>query len=256
MTAANKRVLITGASGLIGGLVLRDLAEKYEFTALNRRPVADIPCLQASIDDRDAIAPAFEGIDTVLHLAADIRNGSSWEVMLETNIKGTYKVFEASRTNGVKRIVFASSGAATVGPQFHVSPIKEIAAGDYDSVPLVWDKLDHSSPFWPVDFYGLSKAFGEVLGRMYASEHRMSVICLRIGAVLESDRPEIARHVAGYLSHRDCVQMIDRSLGALASIRYDVFDVVSDNRWAVRDVAHARQVLGYEPQDSSDGFTF
>ena len=88
------------------------------------------------------------------------------------------------------------------------------------------------------------------MGRMYASEFDMSVICLRLGALLKDDRPEIVRHVPGWLSHRDCVQMIDRCIGAPDSLRYDIFDIVTDNRWAVRDISHAREVLGYEPQDS------
>ena len=66
----NKKVLITGASGLIGGLVLDGLSDKYEFSGLSRRPVGGIPHTAASITDAEAIKPAFEGIDTVLHLAA------------------------------------------------------------------------------------------------------------------------------------------------------------------------------------------
>jgi hypothetical protein len=50
--------------------------------------------------------------------------------------------------------------------------------------------------------------------------------------------------------------MIDRCLSAPDSLRYDILDMVSDNRWSIRDCAHAREVLGYGPQDSSDGYTF
>ena len=46
MTSDKKTVLITGANGLIGGLVLQGLGDKYEFSALNRRAVDGIPCLQ------------------------------------------------------------------------------------------------------------------------------------------------------------------------------------------------------------------
>ena len=62
-------VLVTGASGLIGGIVLDRFRNDYEFSGLNRRPVPGIPCVQADIADFDAIRPAFEGIDTVVHLA-------------------------------------------------------------------------------------------------------------------------------------------------------------------------------------------
>ena len=247
MEDAKKRVLVTGASGLIGGLVWRNLGDKYEFSALNRRPVEGIPTLQASIADFGAIMPAFEGIDTVVHLSAYLEDNDGWDGHLEINIKGLRNVFEAARINGVKRIIFASSGSATLGPQHHLSPYKEILAGEYDKVPSEWEKIDHRSPFWSVDIYGVCKAFGEVLGRLYASEHGMSVICLRIGALLAGDRPIEPRNVPGFLSHGDCVQMIDLCLSAPDSLRYDVFDVISNNLWAIRDFAHAREVLGYNP---------
>ena len=71
-----KKVLVTGASGLIGGLVLEGLGHKYEFSALNRRKVEAVPCHQADISDLEAILPAFEGIHSVVHLAAYTRG--SW----------------------------------------------------------------------------------------------------------------------------------------------------------------------------------
>ena len=68
--AGKKHVLITGASGLIGGLTIAALGDKYEFSGLSRRPVQGIPHTQADITDAKAIEPAFNGIHTVLHLAA------------------------------------------------------------------------------------------------------------------------------------------------------------------------------------------
>src|SRR5947209_4722213 len=64
------RVLITGASGLIGRLTIAALQDRYEFSGVSRRPVPEVPCLQADIADAAAIKPAFQGIDMVLHLAA------------------------------------------------------------------------------------------------------------------------------------------------------------------------------------------
>ena len=257
MTAAKKKVLITGASGTIGTITRKGLAHKYDFSGLNRSPVEDIPNLQASIASFDAIAPAFEGIDTVVHLSAENRDVNSWEGNLEINIKGLRNVFEASRINGVKRVIFASSGAVTLGPQYHLSPYMEIAAGEYDKVPETWDMLDENSAYWPYNLYGVTKAFGEVMARLYSSEHGMSMICLRIGALLKgSNRPEVPSHMGGYLSFDDCVQMIDLCLSAPDSLRFDTFDVVSNNKWAMRDTRHAQEILGYDPKDSSDDYTF
>ena len=64
-----KKVLITGMSGLIGGLLKEHLLESggYELTALNRRSVEGITTVQADIADLDAIQPAFEGQEVVVH---------------------------------------------------------------------------------------------------------------------------------------------------------------------------------------------
>src|SRR5262249_13036922 len=65
-----KRVLITGMSGLIGGIMREVLASRYDLVALNRRPVPGVRCVQADIADLQAIRPAFADVDVVLHLAA------------------------------------------------------------------------------------------------------------------------------------------------------------------------------------------
>ena len=75
----NPKVLITGASGLIGGLVLNNLSEKYDFSALNRRKVERVPHRQADIASLDEILPAFNGIDTVLHLSAYLEDVNDWD---------------------------------------------------------------------------------------------------------------------------------------------------------------------------------
>ena len=112
---AKPKVLITGASGLIGGLVIEGLSEKYDFSALNRSKIEGIPLRQADISNIDEILPAFEGIDTVLHLSAFLADVNDWENTNQVNIKGTYNVFEAARKHGVSRVVFASSGSTMLG---------------------------------------------------------------------------------------------------------------------------------------------
>lgn len=70
---SKSRVLITGMSGLIGGIMHRALADDYELVALNRSEVDGVRCVRADIADLNAIRPAFEDVDTVLHLAAFAR---------------------------------------------------------------------------------------------------------------------------------------------------------------------------------------
>ena len=94
---AKKKVLITGASGLIGGLIRKNLGHKYDFSALNRSKVEGIPCTQVDVSDFDAIQPAFEGIDTVVHLVAFTDDVYEWEGTLMVSIGGTRNIYEAGR---------------------------------------------------------------------------------------------------------------------------------------------------------------
>ena len=105
-----KKVLVTGMSGLIGGLLRShlDSLDRYDLSALNRSFVEDVECHQADISDLEAIKPVFLNKEIVVHLSAD-SSGGDWNKLLNANIVGTYNVYEAARLAGVKRIVFASS---------------------------------------------------------------------------------------------------------------------------------------------------
>lgn len=253
-----KKVLLTGASGLIGSILLRNLGDRYEWTGLSRRPVAGIPHFQADVADLNAIRPAFAGQHTVVHLAA--YTGSSedpaaadWESNLSQSIIGVRSVYEAAREAGVRRIVFASSGCVILGFEREY-PFHHLVAGEYDQVPERWPMADQTWPLRPDGVYGACKAFGEVLGRWYADAHDLSVLCIRLGAVLDTDRPKLRRQYPGYLSHGDVTQMVRLCIDAPEDLRYDIFDAVSRNKWAWRSTTHAREVLGYEPQDSPDDY--
>jgi nucleoside-diphosphate-sugar epimerase len=102
-------------SGLIGGAVLRHLGPRYDFRALNRRAIPGVPCHRADIADLDAIQPAFAGVEAVVHLAANASASAPFDETLRANVVGTYNVFEAARRAGVRRVVYASSGATVSG---------------------------------------------------------------------------------------------------------------------------------------------
>ena len=247
-----KKVLITGVSGLIGGLLARHLRELggYEVTALNRRPVEDFPCVQADISDLEAIRPAFEGRDVVVHMSAFTGDTRNWEGNLSGNIIGVRNVYEAARLAGVKRVVFGSSGAAIGGISL-VPPYDAIAAGRYDDVPDDWVKMTHED-VRPLGIYGAAKVWGEALGRHYADACGLSVLCVRIGSVRTDDWPDNPHRVSYFFSHRDILQMLVKCIEAPDDLLYDIFMAVSNNKWTYYDLEHAREVLGYVPQDSAE----
>jgi nucleoside-diphosphate-sugar epimerase len=248
-----KRVLVTGANGLIGTALREMLGDKYEWSALNRRDLPGVPTTQADISNLEAIRPAFEGIDTVVHLAAVARVDATWDDLVDPNLTGTYNVFEAARAAGVKRVIFASSGATVAGVH-REEPFKALVEGRYSDVGGSWPMLTHESMPRPLGLYGVSKVFGEALARYYVDTSPLSIICLRIGWVGEVDRPSAPAQWVNWCSQRDIVQVIDRSIAAPPTLRFDIFFVTSNNRWGYRDLEHTRQVLGYIPQDNAEDY--
>jgi nucleoside-diphosphate-sugar epimerase len=245
-------VLVTGLSGLIGSALRRHVgAGVCELRGLGRRPVPGVRSHQADIADLAAIAPAFDGVDVVVHLAAAV-GSPAFEAVLRNNVVGSYNVFEAARRAGVSRVVFASSGAVVSG--YEQEPdFAALVAGRYGEVQSV-PTLTHESPLHPSGLYGASKVWGEALGRHYADAHGLSVVCVRIGRVNREDRPQAPREFAVWCSQRDVARFLERCIMAPPTVRFEVFFVTSSNRWGYRDLTHAREVLGWEPLDRAEDY--
>ncbi len=260
-----RRVLVTGLGGAVGGAIRPALEERYEVVALSRGGVEGVPPernVRADIAVLEELAPAFEGVDTVVHLAAyggvNSPRGmweAAWEDILRNNIEGTRNVFEAAVAAGVRRVVFASSGATMSGYQSS-SPYAEITRGEYDSVPSEWRMLRPSDEPRPLNLYAVSKLFGEDLARLYVATTDLSIICLRIGACSRDGRPREGDpwNQAIFVSHRDVTDLIVRSIEAPEDVRYDIFFGISNNRWRFRDFSHSTEVLGHVPQDAAEDF--
>ncbi len=253
--AAKPKVLLTGASGLIGGLVLGDLGHKYAFHGLSRRPVAGITHTVADITDLAAVRNAAQGMDMVLHLAAETEDYDEYDKVLAVTMGGTLNMYRAAQEAGVKRVVFGSAGSTMIGYEWYEgSPYAALAANRIQQLPLGERMIMHTDPPRPADFYSVGKLFGEHTGRLFSDKYGMSVLVIRIGAVLPDDKPTIVRELPGYLSHRDLVSIIDKCLSAPMDLKFDIFHAISENSRRWRDTDHAKRVLGWEPQDSSDVF--
>ena len=247
-----KRVLITGASGLIG-TVLRDaLADEYALSGVDLKPVPVLDSLVADMTDLDAILPAFEGVEVVIDLAANPDQDSSWETVRDNNIPSTYNALEAARRAGVKRIIFASSNHAT-GMYENDHPYSAIVAGEYDGIePGSIPPITVDMPIRPDGPYGIGKTFGESAGRYYSDRFGLSVICLRIGTLNREGRPTSVRSFATLLTHGDLAQLVRRCIEAPDSVRFAVLYGVSDNTWRFWDIAAGREVVGYAPEDNAE----
>lgn len=147
-------------------------------------------------------------------------------------------------------MVYASSGAVVSGYERDL-PYRALAEARYDEAPT-WCQLTHETPVRPAGLYSCSQVWGEALGRHYADTHGLSVICLRIGHVTAEDRPVAPRDFSVWCSQRDVARMIELCIAAPATVRFDIFYALSNNRWSYRDLEHARAVLGFEPRDAAE----
>jgi len=115
------RVLVTGASGLLGGGVARALASRGDrVTVLQRRPSGLsrrpgpaerglVEEVLADVSDPIAVRRAAEGQDAVVHLAAKVNVTGRWTDYERINVGGTQAVIDACRAAGVPRLVYVSS---------------------------------------------------------------------------------------------------------------------------------------------------
>ncbi len=254
MAEGKKNLLITGSNGLIGRTLSVAFKDRFNVSGLDvTEPAAgsDIPTTVADGSDYDAMAPAFSGIDAVVHLAANAPVETPWPDVLKNNISATHNVYEASRQSGVKRIVFASSNHA-VGLFEDDELYGNISAGNYEGLtPGGFKRVDHTVPVRPDSDYGISKVFGEATGRYYSERFGLEVACLRIGTVNPHNSPvQSVRQMATWLSHRDLTQLVERSL--TEPLKFEIFYGVSNNTWRFWDIEHAAQKIGYAPQDNAE----
>lgn len=251
------KLLVTGLNGVVGQALWPGLKDRYIVSALSRSGVDGLPddrVFRADVADIDSLRTAFEGVDVVLNLAADGGLSSEagmdagWPSMLQNNIIGTYNVLEVARQAGVKRVILASSGATANGYELE-EPYKSLVAVDDVPVPDSWEMINEFSEPKPISLYGVTKLFGEDLGRYYAATTPLSVINLRISSCGPVDEAKPGRAQANWSSHRDIQQLTVKCIEAPADLRFDIFWATSDNRKLFRDNAHAKEVLGYAPQD-------
>ncbi|ADB75132.1 NAD-dependent epimerase/dehydratase family protein [Geodermatophilus obscurus] len=105
------RVLVTGASGMLGRATATGLLERGdEVTVLQRRP-SGLPCAEVlgDVADPAVVGRAVRGQDAVLHLAAKVDVTGPWAEYVTANVDGTRTVVDACRTADVGRLVHVSS---------------------------------------------------------------------------------------------------------------------------------------------------
>jgi uronate dehydrogenase len=234
-TKVHHTLLLTGAAGGVGTALRERLKANCEVLRLSDR--SDFGAAQAGeeivladLADGPQVSAMVQGCQAIVHLGGVSVEGA-FDPILQSNILGVYNLYEAARQHGVKRVVFASSNHVT---------------GFYRQS----ETITPAHPPRPDSLYGVSKAFGEDLSRMYFDRYGIETACVRIGSAFAE--PKDRRMLASWLSFDDLHRLISACL-TTPVLGHSIIFGVSDNAVAWYDNASVRSV-GYRPQDSSDVF--
>jgi uronate dehydrogenase len=228
-------ILITGAAGDIGTRLRKLFKGVYPQIRISDISIpADIApdeeFIAADLSDYSQVEKITDGIDGIVHLGGISIEGS-WDAIHKSNIVGCYNLFEAAYRAGVKRVVFASSNHAV---------------GFYPRA----QKIGVNVTVRPDSRYGVSKAFGEALGSLYADKHGLSVTCIRIGNV--NDTPLDKRRLSIWVKPDDLAQLIRIGLEH-PDIHFEIFYGASNNEAGWWDNSNAHR-FGYRPLARSQDF--
>lgn len=252
--SAPKRVLVTGSAGRIGRAAVRELtARGHTVTGYDLASTPGIPADQSvvgTVAEPEKLAEAAAGVDCLIHLAAtpdDTRfprgappdDGDNFlSDLVPNNVVGAYRVMETARKLGIPRIVLASTGQVTDGYRID------------QSFPVTVAMLPR-----PRYLYACTKVFLEAVGQVYAEQHGISVLAVRLGwcprdagQVAEISCSHLFQDV--FLSPGDAGRFFAAAAEATPWTGYRVAYCTSRPTHLLRcDLGPAERLLGFVPQD-------
>lgn len=228
------KIVLTGAAGNLG-MELRGPLSKMcrQLVSVDIKPAPEKlkkneSYVKADVSKYDEIEPLIKGADMVVHFAAII-DEMPFDKLLGPNYIASYNVWEAAWKHGARRVVYASS--------IHAVGMAESNSG-----------VDTDTPHRPDTFYGLAKCFSEDLGRMYWEKRGLEAVCLRILSC--TPKPQNVRALGTWLSYRDMVQLVVRSIETPVVGFTVAYGVSANTRAPVSN--HKVGFLGYKPQDNAE----
>jgi nucleoside-diphosphate-sugar epimerase len=259
-----RKVVVTGASGLIAGQMLPALRERYDLILLDVRTtdrngdeVEGIQVCDLLNRDRDAYRHHFGNAYAVVHSGFVRTDDPEQRFFAElSNVEMAYNVYQVSWEEKVRRVVSISSN--------HAADYYERLILDH-----VWDYVQPDDRALSDNYYGWAKEVYEHLGFVFAcgrvNGSPLENVQIRIGGPRETDVARadkgdlrrMRRALAVYLSQRDFDQLIVKSIEAPDirdefGVPFQIFYGISDNARAFWSITNARKVIGYAPQDDSE----
>src|SRR6266545_5536307 len=248
-----KRILVTGSAGRVGRAVVAELAARgHDVVGFDRAPTPGLPPAQSivgSLTDMAALRDAARGVASIVHLAATPddaqyprgqapNDGDNFLTeLVPNNLVGPYQIMETARVLKIPRVIVASTGQVVGG---------HLTSGN---VPVTTDM-----PYRPRYLYACTKVFLEALGQVYAREHGIEVLAVRLGWCPRPGQEEEFRQSSFgpdvYLSPGDAGRFFAATVEAEKLPPFAV--VYACSRYVNKqlfDLTAARDLLGWEPRD-------
>jgi NAD+ dependent glucose-6-phosphate dehydrogenase len=235
-----RSVLITGANGNLGKKLRAAWGDAYDLLLIDADDGDDPEVVAADLAEwSPSWVDLFEGVDTVIHLAANPSEHASWEALVRPNLDALCNVFHAAALAGVERVIYASSNHAMGGYR------------EFGDMPITPDL-----PPRPGNPYGATKLFGERLGKSFAHAFQISVVAIRLGWVqrganVPSTLPDDWSRSL-WLSNADLIRLFDRAVEAeLEPGEFVLINGMSDNGGMRWDLTAAAERIGFAPEDDA-----
>lgn len=243
-----KKIALIGGSGTIGRILEKGLRQTYELLILDisepkdtdkknyrKADVVNIDQLLATIpDDTYAIVNL-----SALPQQPSILDEKSIRHCSDVYVIGAYNVLLVAERKKIGKVLLASSNHVT---------------GDYENngISSLGREIRISDYPLPDSAYGAMKLCAELFGYTFCRERNISVICLRIGTVIEDELAHLRSSVRSrrtILSKIDTVEIFKRAIES--NKKYGVYYAVSDNPGKPWDLSNAVSELGFCSQINS-----
>jgi len=230
-----KKIVLTGATGRLGGYLRAPLAAKCEtlistdIAPLTGPLIKGESFVQADLADYAKMAEIIKGADMVVHFGGH-PDEKPFEDILHANIIGCYNIWQAAHEAGVRRIVYASS--------IH-------AVGLHPKTTAI----NIHTPHRPDSYYGLAKCFAEDMAKLYWDKKGLEAVCLRI---LSCANVTNSRALGSWLSYDDLIHLVERAVDTPTTGFAVIYGVSNNDRSPVDN--SGASFLGYRPRDNAEQF--
>ena len=236
------KILVTGASGTIGSVLMKCLSGKHDVTGIDKVSSENVVSLDI-VNEQERLRELLKNIDVVIHLAWDTKEaGSAFVSVAENKIMGEI-MYTLSLEQKIKKFILASSVHVSFG---HINYRHPGIVEEHNI--LHQKKITTQDNYFPLGVYGASKVYLEMLGKAYG-EKGLRVVAVRFGNVTDDNS---FGEYPFWLSHRDCCQFIEKCVEASNLPKHSVFFAISDNPCNPFDLSSTQPLLGYEPKDKSE----